>query len=55
MFKSIKSKLISSFLISISVCIIIMAIIMSQIMGNTMKKDFIASTKSEMNKVEEIV
>ncbi len=55
MFKSIKSKLISSFLISISICIIIMAIIMSQLMGNTMKKDFIMSTKSEMHKVEEIV
>lgn len=55
MFKSIKSKLISSFLVSISICIVIMAIIMSQLMGSAMKKDFILNTKSEMNKVEDIV
>lgn len=55
MFKSIKSKLVASFLISITICIGAMAIIMSQIVGNTMENDFIASTKNEMIKVEEIV
>lgn len=55
MFKSIKSKLITSFLISISICIIAMSIIMSQIVGGTIKKDFIVSTENEMNKIEEIV
>lgn len=55
MFKSIRSKLVTSFLISISISIVIMAIIMSQIMGRSMKQDFINSTKNEMNKVEEIV
>lgn len=55
MFKSIKSKLITSFLVSISICIVAMAIIMGQIVGNTMKNDFISSTENEMNKVEEIV
>ena len=55
MFKSIRSKLITTFLVSISICIIAMALIMSQIMGSTMKKDFITSTGNEMDKVEEIV
>ncbi len=55
MFRSIRSKLITSFVVSISVCIVAMAIIMSQIVGNTMKTDFIMSTENEMNKVEEIV
>lgn len=55
MFKSIKGKLITAFVVSISICLIAMAIIMSQIVGNTMKEDFITSTKNEMNKVEEIV
>lgn len=55
MFRSIKSKLITSFIISISICLIAMAIIMSQIVGNTIKNDFLTSTENEMTKVEEIV
>lgn len=55
MFKSIRSKLVTSFLISISISIVIMAIIMSQIMGKSIKQEFITSTGNEMNKVEEIV
>ena len=55
MFKSIRSKLITSFLISISICIIAMALIISQVVGNTIKNDFLTSTENEMNKVEEIV
>ena len=55
MFKSIKSKLVASFLVSISICIVAMAIIMSQIVGNTITKDFVTSTENEMIKVEEIV
>ena len=55
MFKSIKSKLIASFLISITMCIAVMSIVMSQVASRTIKNDFILSTKNEMTKVEEIV
>lgn len=55
MFKSIKSKLITSFLISISICIIAMSLIISQVVGNTIENDFLTSTENEMNKIEEIV
>lgn len=55
MFRSIKSKLITSFVMSISVFIVIMILIISQIVGNTMHKEFVTSTNNEMAKVEEIV
>ncbi|AFS77380.1 methyl-accepting chemotaxis protein Mcp [Gottschalkia acidurici 9a] len=55
MFKSIKSKLISSLLVSISVCVLAMSIIMSQVVEKTMRDEFVFSNKNEILKVENLV
>ncbi|KNF07029.1 methyl-accepting chemotaxis protein McpC [Gottschalkia purinilytica] len=55
MFKTIRGKFITSFLVSICICIIIISIIMKITMGNVIKKDFISSTKNEIDKVDKLI
>ncbi len=55
MFKTIRSKLVFSFLTSILISILTLSLIMSSVIGKTIKEEFIASTNNEIIKVEQLV